>query len=76
MVTNLIIIIHTSLLVLLCTHTRTQILLQPFAYIQKIPGKNVRGKLALAFNHWLNIPQEKLQIIGEIVQMLHNSSLL
>lgn len=53
-----------------------QILLQPFVYIQQIPGKNVRTKLALAFNHWLDIPQEKLQRIGEIVQMLHNSSLL
>lgn len=53
-----------------------EILLQPFVYIQQIPGKNVRTKLALAFNYWLNIPQEKLQSIGEIVQMLHNSSLL
>lgn len=53
-----------------------QILLQPFAYIQQIPGKQFRSELALAFNHWLNIPAEKLHQIGEIVQMLHNSSLL
>lgn len=53
-----------------------QILLQPFKYIQQIPGKKVRAKLALAFNHWLNIPQGKLKAIGEIVQMLHNASLL
>ncbi|XP_067648305.1 terpene synthase isoform X2 [Eurosta solidaginis] len=53
-----------------------EILLQPFAYIQQIPGKQFRSELALAFNHWLNIPSEKLHQIGEIVQMLHNSSLL
>jgi geranylgeranyl diphosphate synthase, type III len=51
-------------------------LLQPFVYIQQIPGKQVRSKLGLAFNFWLNIPIEKLAAISEIVQMLHNSSLL
>ncbi|CAO1304618.1 unnamed protein product [Diamesa hyperborea] len=51
-------------------------LLQPFVYIQQIPGKQVRSKLGLAFNHWLNVPLEKLSAISEIVQMLHNSSLL
>ncbi|XP_061397743.1 terpene synthase [Musca vetustissima] len=53
-----------------------EILLQPFTYIQQIPGKQFRSQLSLAFNYWLNIPQEKLSEIGEIVQMLHNSSLL
>lgn len=53
-----------------------EILLQPFAYIQQIPGKQFRAKLALALNHWLQIPDEKFALIGEIVQMLHNSSLL
>lgn len=54
----------------------SQILLQPFTYIQQIPGKQFRSELALAFNHWLLIPAEKLAQIGDIVQMLHNSSLL
>ncbi|XP_073839387.1 geranylgeranyl pyrophosphate synthase quemao isoform X1 [Musca autumnalis] len=53
-----------------------EILLQPFTYIQQIPGKQFRSQLSLAFNYWLNIPQGKLSEIGEIVQMLHNSSLL
>ncbi|XP_017843993.1 geranylgeranyl pyrophosphate synthase isoform X2 [Drosophila busckii] len=53
-----------------------EILLQPFTYIQQIPGKQFRSELALAFNHWLLIPAEKLTQIGDIVQMLHNSSLL
>ncbi|TMW46775.1 hypothetical protein DOY81_008144 [Sarcophaga bullata] len=53
-----------------------EILLQPFAYIQEIPGKQFRSQLSVAFNYWLHIPDAKLQLIGEIVQMLHNSSLL
>lgn len=49
---------------------------RPFTYIQELPGKNIRSRLSVAFNHWLRIPQEKLKQIGEIVQMLHNASLL
>lgn len=49
---------------------------RPFAYIQELPGKKIRSRLSIAFNYWLNIPDDKLQSIGEIVQMLHNASLL
>lgn len=51
-------------------------LLLPFSYIQQVPGKQIRGKLLLAFNYWLKISEDKLKAVGEIVQMLHNSSLL
>ncbi|XP_026492846.1 terpene synthase-like [Vanessa tameamea] len=51
-------------------------LLMPFTYIQQVPGKQIRSKLTLAFNYWLRVSDEKLRAIGEIVQMLHNSSLL
>ncbi|XP_046392536.1 geranylgeranyl pyrophosphate synthase isoform X1 [Ischnura elegans] len=51
-------------------------LLQPFAYILSVPGKNFRTKLAHAFNYWLKIPEDKMVIVPEIVQMLHNASLL
>ncbi|KAG7198914.1 hypothetical protein KM043_015731 [Ampulex compressa] len=53
-----------------------EILLQPFTYILQVPGKQIRAKLAHAFNYWLKIPNDKLQAIGDIIQMLHNSSLL
>ncbi|XP_013777530.1 geranylgeranyl pyrophosphate synthase-like [Limulus polyphemus] len=53
-----------------------KILLQPFNYILQVPGKQIRSKLTKAFNHWLNVPLEKCQVIGEVVQMLHNASLL
>lgn len=26
------------------------------------PGKQVRTKLSQAFNHWLNVPEDKLQV--------------
>ncbi|CAC5373305.1 GGPS1 [Mytilus coruscus] len=57
-------------------HLTEQMLREPYKYICQIPGKQVRTKLAAAFNCWLNIPQDKLQIVGEVTQMLHNASLL
>ncbi|XP_076369061.1 terpene synthase-like isoform X3 [Tachypleus tridentatus] len=53
-----------------------KILLQPFNYILQVPGKKIRSELTKAFNHWLNITPEMCHIIGEVVQMLHNASLL
>lgn len=49
---------------------------RPFTYIQKIPGKKIRSKLSIALNYWMDIPADQLQMIGEIVQTLHNASLL
>nr|CAD7258676.1 unnamed protein product [Timema shepardi] len=51
-------------------------LLEPFKYIHQVPGKQIRAKLALAFNNWLKIPSDKLVAVGDITQMLHNASLL
>ncbi|KFM77488.1 Geranylgeranyl pyrophosphate synthase, partial [Stegodyphus mimosarum] len=45
-----------------------KILLQPFTYIEQVPGKQIRTKLTKAFNYWLNIPLDKCYEIGEIVQ--------
>ena len=53
-----------------------QILLQPFTYLLQVQGKQIRVKLSQAFNIWLNIPQETLTIINDVIQMLHNASLL
>lgn len=49
---------------------------RPFTYIEDLPGKNIRSKMMVAFNHWMNIPLDKLNEIGKIVQMLHNASLM
>ncbi|CAF1074572.1 unnamed protein product [Rotaria sordida] len=56
--------------------SENKILLEPYEYIRTIPGKQIRPKLIKAFNFWLNIPEEKLLIIGNLIEMLHNASLL
>lgn len=56
--------------------TNETILLEPYAHITSIPGKEIRTQLTEAFNLWLNVPPEKLQRINRIVTMLHSSSLL
>ncbi|GAV04170.1 hypothetical protein RvY_14486 [Ramazzottius varieornatus] len=52
------------------------ILLQPYFYVLQVPGKQIRGKLAHAFNVWLRIPEDKLRLICDVMDMLHNASLL
>eukprot|EP01089_Gocevia_fonbrunei_P019924 TRINITY_DN7213_c0_g1_i1.p1 TRINITY_DN7213_c0_g1~~TRINITY_DN7213_c0_g1_i1.p1 ORF type:complete len:319 (+),score=49.56 TRINITY_DN7213_c0_g1_i1:119-1075(+) len=54
----------------------TKILMEPYTYLLKVPGKDVRGKLIDSFNVWLKIPTPKLQQIKNIVTILHTSSLL
>ena len=53
-----------------------EILLEPFTYLLRKKGKDIRPKLLKAFNVWLKVPDEKVKIIGDIIQMLHNASLL
>ncbi|GLA40196.1 terpene cyclase [Aspergillus niger] len=48
----------------------------PLDYLLKSPGKDIRRKFIHAFNEWLRIPEEKLNIITEIVGLLHTASLL
>ena len=50
--------------------------MEPFAYITSTPGKDFRGGMMRAFNAWLRVPESKLQIIGGVIAMLHNASLL
>ena len=42
------------------THESDEAVLEPFRYINQVPGKDVRGKLIDAFQVWLKIPQEKV----------------
>ncbi|CAF4104068.1 unnamed protein product [Adineta steineri] len=51
-------------------------LLQPYDYLKSLPGKNIRTKLIHAFNYWFKISDEKLIIIDDIIDKLHNASLL
>ncbi|KAI0002268.1 isoprenoid synthase domain-containing protein [Russula compacta] len=51
-------------------------LMEPFSYITSTPGKDFRGGMMQAFNAWLQVPQPKLKVIGRVIAMLHNASLL
>lgn len=57
-------------------HFEDKILLQPFHYLLQVPGKQIRSKLTKAFNLWLDIPTDKCTVVGDIIEMLHNASLL
>uniref|UniRef100_P9WEF2 Geranylgeranyl pyrophosphate synthase vniC n=1 Tax=Virgaria nigra TaxID=1085564 RepID=VNIC_VIRNI len=48
----------------------------PFDYITAHPGKDFRALLISAFNAWLDVPSQSLEIITRVVGMLHESSLL
>jgi len=53
-----------------------KILLGPYDYMLGHPGKDIRTQLIAAFNAWLQVPPESLQIITRVVGMLHTASLL
>ncbi|RHZ64646.1 hypothetical protein Glove_321g22 [Diversispora epigaea] len=55
---------------------KEQILLEPFNYLIANPGKEIRSKFIDAFDHWLNVPKDKLALITTVVEMLHTASLL
>ncbi|KAF8456077.1 isoprenoid synthase domain-containing protein, partial [Kalaharituber pfeilii] len=52
------------------------ILLDPYEYLLKHPGKDIRTLLIKAFNVWLKVPEESLEVISKVVAMLHTASLL
>jgi hypothetical protein len=36
----------------------------------------MRTELIMAFNEWLKIPDEKLKVVIDVVELLHTASLL
>lgn len=48
----------------------------PYNYLQQTPGKRIRAEVIQAFNMWMGVPSDKLAIISEAIDMLHNASLL
>ncbi|CDW54583.1 geranylgeranyl pyrophosphate synthase [Trichuris trichiura] len=51
-------------------------LVAPYVYVSELPAKQVRKRLIEAFNVWLQVPDEKLRTICEIVNTLHNASIM
>ncbi|KAI7345278.1 geranylgeranyl diphosphate synthase 1 [Hortaea werneckii] len=58
------------------TTEKENILRGPFDYLESHPGKSVRTHLINAFNAWLRVPAPSLNIITNVVGMLHTASLL
>ncbi|KAH9258956.1 hypothetical protein BASA82_000311 [Batrachochytrium salamandrivorans] len=54
-----------------CSHS-----LEPYTYIAALPGKNVRDVLLDSFNKWLGVPLAKLEVVKQVVGMLHTASLV
>ncbi|CAH2241852.1 jg16241 [Pararge aegeria aegeria] len=51
-------------------------LLAPYTHLLQVSGKQMRVKIILALNHWLQVPEDKLRFIVDTVNMLHNGTLL
>ncbi|KAF1921374.1 geranylgeranyl pyrophosphate synthetase [Ampelomyces quisqualis] len=58
------------------TQEKERILLGPYDYLYGHPGKDIRSQCIAAFNLWLKVPPERLEIITRVVGMLHTASLL
>ncbi|KNG47833.1 geranylgeranyl pyrophosphate synthetase [Stemphylium lycopersici] len=58
------------------TEEKERLLLGPYDYLYGHPGKDIRSQCIAAFNQWLKVPPERLDIITKVVGMLHTSSLL
>jgi geranylgeranyl diphosphate synthase type 3 len=48
----------------------------PYLYLHKIPGKDFRPQMIEAFNTVFKVPADKIQVISEVIEMLHTASLL
>jgi geranylgeranyl diphosphate synthase, type III len=55
---------------------KEKILQGPYEYLISQPGKGIRTQLISAFNEWLEVPPDSLEIITKAVGMLHTASLL
>ncbi|KAH9892273.1 terpenoid synthase [Xylariomycetidae sp. FL2044] len=58
------------------TEQKDKVVMGPYDYLFAQPGKDIRTLLINAFNTWLEVPQESLEIITKVVGMLHTASLL
>ncbi|KAL5119937.1 geranylgeranyl pyrophosphate synthetase [Pleosporales sp. CAS-2024a] len=58
------------------TEAKERILLGPYDYLYGHPGKDIRSQCIAAFNLWLKVPPERLDVITRVVGMLHTASLL
>lgn len=55
---------------------KDKIVTGPFDYLYAHPGKDLRSQLIKAFDAWLEVPPESLEVITKVIGLLHTASLL
>jgi geranylgeranyl diphosphate synthase type 3 len=60
----------------LWTDEKEKVVRGPFDYLYAQPGKDFRSELVKAFNAWLEVPPDSIEIINKVIGMLHTASLL
>ncbi|KAH7081741.1 isoprenoid synthase domain-containing protein [Paraphoma chrysanthemicola] len=58
------------------TEVKEGILIGPYDYLAKQPGKDFRSQFITAINIWLRVPRTSLGVITSVMKMLHTASLL
>jgi len=58
------------------TEDKEKVLTGPYNYLNAHPGKDFRSQLVKAFDAWLEVPPESLEVITRVIAMLHTASLL
>ncbi|KIM58514.1 hypothetical protein SCLCIDRAFT_128053 [Scleroderma citrinum Foug A] len=53
-----------------------RVILEPYTYTTSKRGKEIRTLLIEAFNEWLAVPRDQLDLISRVVRMLHSASLM
>lgn len=49
---------------------------EPFEYMRGLRGKSLRNKLIENFNRWICAPKEFEEIVSNVIETLHNASLM
>lgn len=53
-----------------------EIILAPYNHVAQVKGKEIRAQLIDAFNIWMKLPTQELELIKNVTGKLHNASLL
>lgn len=51
-------------------------ILQPQKYLEMMPSKGIRNAVIDGLEVWYQVPDKSLSIIRDIINLLHNSSLM
>lgn len=58
------------------TKSNERTLVEPYEYLESQPGSGFRSQMISAFNTWIGAPAYAVEIISEVIGMLHAASLM